>query len=166
MKIGGGGGGWWYQKPEIACDQQRNLPIPFETKDYCRILSTVNECRGRQRIQANQGFQSGQGRDAFQISWAHKFICTFPLFALIGRVSYSESKSESVSNAHNNPSMVRPTMVSRASKNFCKKSTIFTSTERSTERSRRKIESTRNAEFTATSGLDNIRQNVLAEEMS
>ena len=27
-----------------------------------------------------------QGRDAFQISWAHKFVYAFPRFALIGRV--------------------------------------------------------------------------------
>ena len=27
-----------------------------------------------------------QGRDAFQISWAHKFVNAFPPFALIGRV--------------------------------------------------------------------------------
>ena len=27
-----------------------------------------------------------QGRDAFQISWAHKFVYAFPPFALIGRI--------------------------------------------------------------------------------
>ena len=27
-----------------------------------------------------------QGRDPFQMSWAHKFVYAFPLFALIGRV--------------------------------------------------------------------------------
>ena len=27
-----------------------------------------------------------QGRDTFQISWAHKFVYSFPPFALIGRV--------------------------------------------------------------------------------
>ena len=49
----------WYQKQGVDCDQQRNLAIPFETKDhdYCGILTRVNECRGRQVIQANQGFQ-------------------------------------------------------------------------------------------------------------
>ena len=48
-----------YQKPGVDCDQQRNLAIPFEMKDddYCRILTRVNECRFRQGIQANQGFQ-------------------------------------------------------------------------------------------------------------
>ena len=61
-----------------------------------------------------------QGRDAFQISWAQKFVYVFPPFALIGFFrgkGSSESKSESVSNAHNNPSMVRLSMVSRTSKN-------------------------------------------------
>ena len=58
--------------------------------------------------------------------------------------------------------MARPTIVSRASKNVCKKPTTSTSTQGSTERSCRKVESTRNAEFTATNGLDNLRQNLLA----
>ena len=62
--------------------------------------------------------------------------------------------------------MARSTMVSRAFKNVCKKSTAFASTQRSTERSCRKVESTRNAEFTAASGLDNLRQNLLAEGIS
>ena len=44
------GVGGWYRKPGVDCDQQRNLVIPFETKDhdYCRILARLNECRGRQ----------------------------------------------------------------------------------------------------------------------
>ena len=48
-----------YQKPGVDCDQQKNLAVPFEMKDhdYCQILTSVNECRGRQGIQANQGFQ-------------------------------------------------------------------------------------------------------------
>ena len=82
------------------------------------------------------------------------------------RKGSSESKSGSVSNAHNNPSMVRPTMVSRAFKNVCKNSTAFASTQRSTERSCRKFESTHNSEFTTTSGLENLRQNLLAEGIS
>ena len=55
----GGGGGAEYQKPAIYWDQQRNLAIPFETKDhdYSWILTRVNECRGRQEIQTYQGFQ-------------------------------------------------------------------------------------------------------------
>ena len=71
-----------------------------------------------------------------------------------------------MSNAHNNLSIARSTMVSRASKNVCKKPTTFTSTQRSTERSCRKVESTRNTEFTATNGLENLRQNLLAEGIS
>ena len=48
-----------YQKSGVDCDQQRNLGIPFETKyhDFYRILTRVNECTGKQGIQANQGFQ-------------------------------------------------------------------------------------------------------------
>ena len=61
--------------------------------------------------------------------------------------------------------MARPTMFFRASKNVWKKPTISTSTKRSIEKSCRKVESTRNAEFTAASGLDNLRQNLLAEEI-
>ena len=51
------GGG--YQKPGVDCDQQGNLAIPFEIKnhDYYQILTKVNEFRGTQGIQANQGFQ-------------------------------------------------------------------------------------------------------------
>ena len=55
--------------------------------------------------------------------------------------------------------MARSTMVSRAFKNVCKKPTTFSSTQRSTERSR-------NIEFTATNGLENLRQNLLAEGIS
>ena len=58
--------------------------------------------------------------------------------------------------------MARLTMVSRAPKN----ATTSTSIQRFTERSCRKVESIRNAEFTATSALDNIRQNLLAEGIS
>ena len=71
-----------------------------------------------------------------------------------------------MSNVHNNLSIARSTMVSRASKNVCKKPTTFTSTQRSTERSCRKVESTHNVEFTTTSGLDNLSQNLLAEGIS
>ena len=48
-----------YQKPRVDSDQQRNLTIPFETKDndYCWILTRVNEYIGRQGIQANQVFR-------------------------------------------------------------------------------------------------------------
>ena len=47
------------QKPGVECDQQGNLAIPFEAKDndHCRILAKVNECRGRQGTQVNQGFK-------------------------------------------------------------------------------------------------------------
>ena len=48
-----------YLKPRVICDQQRNLAIPFETKDcdYSQILISVNECGGIQGIQANMRFQ-------------------------------------------------------------------------------------------------------------
>ena len=62
--------------------------------------------------------------------------------------------------------MARPTIVFRASKNLCKKSITSTSTQRSIERSCRNIESIRNAEYTTTSGLDNLRQNVLVKGIS
>ena len=62
--------------------------------------------------------------------------------------------------------MARPIMVSRASKNVYKKSTTSTKTPKSTERSCRKVEFTHNAEFTATSSLDNLRHNLLAEGIS
>ena len=59
-----------------------------------------------------------QGKDAFQISWAHNFVYAFPPFALIGRVFQKVSRSRSVSNAHNNPSMARSAMVFKAFKNY------------------------------------------------
>ena len=59
--------------------------------------------------------------------------------------------------------MAKPTMVSGAYKNVCKKPTTSTSTQRSTERSFKKVEFTCNAKFTATSGL---RQNLLVEGIS
>ena len=93
-------------------------------------------------------------------------ICRYFSHFCTYRKGFSESKSGSVSNTHNNSSMVRSTMVSRAFKNVCKKPTSFTSTQRSTERSCRKVESTRNTEFTATNGLENLRQNLLAEGIS
>ena len=62
--------------------------------------------------------------------------------------------------------MTRLTMVSRTFKSVSKNLTTFTSTQRCPERSNGKVESTRNADFTATSGVDNLRQNLLAEEIS
>lgn len=47
-----------------------------------------------------------------------------------------------------------------------KKSTAFTSIKKTTERSCRKVEFTRNTEFTAASSLGNLRQNLLAERIS
>ena len=98
-----------------------------------------------------------QGRDAFQISWADKFVYAFPPFVLIGRILQKVNQDQC---------LMLIIMVSRAFNNVCKKSTVFASTQRSTERSCRKVESTRNSEFTATSGLDNLRQNLLAEGIS
>lgn len=48
-----------YQKPGVYWNQQRNLEIFFEKtdQDYCQIPTRVNECKGREGIQANQGFQ-------------------------------------------------------------------------------------------------------------
>ena len=109
-------------------------------------------------------YRFSQSRDAFQMSWARKFVYAFPHCS--HRKGSSESKSGSVSDAHNNPSMARPTMVSRVFKNVSKKSAAFTSTQRSTERPYRKVESTRNTKFTGTSCLDNLRQNLLAEGIS
>ena len=114
-------------------------------------------------ILENRPFQSGQG--CFSNILGSQVCVSFSPFCTYRKGS-SESKSESVSNAHNNPSMARPTMVSRAFKNVCKKPTTFTSTHRSTERSCRKVEFTRNAEFTATSGLDNLRKNILTDGIS
>lgn len=82
------------------------------------------------------------------------------------RSGASESKSGLVSNARKNPSIARPTMIFRASKNVCRKPTTSTSTERSTERSCRKVDLPRDAEFSATSGLDNLKKNLLAEGIS
>ena len=62
--------------------------------------------------------------------------------------------------------MTRLTMVSRTFKKVSKKPTTFTSTQRCPERSYGKAESTRNADFTATSGVDNLRQNLLALRVS
>ena len=56
----------------------------------------------------NRFFQSGQ----------RCFSDFFPFHT--HRKGSSESKSGSVSNAHNNPSMARTTMVSRATKSVCK----------------------------------------------
>ena len=57
-------------------------------------------------------------------------------------------------------------MLQETFKKVSKKPTTFTSTQRCPERSYGKAESTRNADFTATSGVDNLRQNLLAEEIS
>ena len=91
------------------------------------------------------------GRDAFQISWAHKSMDAIHNFSL-------ESKSGLIYWAHNNPNMIRLIIFPNTSENVCKKPT--TSTQRSTERSCRKVKSIRNAEFTATSSLDNLRQSL------
>ena len=62
--------------------------------------------------------------------------------------------------------MAKPAKVSGASKNICKKTTISTSTQRSTERSCWKVESALNADFTATNGLEDLRKNLLSEGIS
>ena len=111
----------------------------------------------------NQSFQSGQG--CFSDILGSQVYVRFSPFCTYRKGS-SESKSESVSNDYNNSSIARPTMVCRASKIVCKKPTTSTSTQRSTERSCRQVESICNAEFTATTGLDNLRQNLLAEGIS
>ena len=80
------------------------------------------------------------------------------------RKSSSETKSLSMFNAHKSSRMTILRIVSRASKKVYKKLATSTSTERSTERYYRKVESAHNAEFTATSGLDKIRQNLLVGE--
>ena len=56
-------------------------------------------------------------------------------------------------------------MLQETFKKVSKKPTTFISTQRCPERSYGKAESTRNADFTATSGVDNLRQNLLAEEI-
>ena len=114
-------------------------------------------------ILENRPFQSGQG--CFSDILGSQVCVCFPPFCTHKKGS-SESKSGSVSNAHNNPSIARPTMISRAFKNVCKKSAAFTGTQRFTERSCRKVESIPSTEFTATSSLDNLRQNLLAEGIS
>ena len=70
-------------------------------------------------------------------------VCFHPIST--HRNGFSKSKSGSVSNAHNNSSMASPTMPFRAFKNVCRKLTTSTSTQKSTERSCRKVESSRNA---------------------
>ena len=114
-------------------------------------------------ILENRSFMSGQG--CFSDVLGSQVCVYFSLFCT-HRKGSSESKSGAVSNAHSTSSLARPIMVSRAFKNVCKKSTAFTSTQRSIERSCRKVESTRYTEFTATIGLDNLRQNLLAEGIS
>ena len=147
-----------YQKPGVDCDQQGNLAILFEAKDndYCRILTRVNECRGRQGIQANQGFKrmetkpnnlheivsdKGNSRGRFVClegvtpitplhileNWSFQSgqgcfsdilvsqVCVCLSRFCAHRKGSSESKSGSVFNAHNNPSMARPTMVFKMS---------------------------------------------------
>ena len=101
-------------------------------------------------ILENRPFHSGQGCFSDILGW-QVCVCFSP-FCTYTKGS-SESKSVLVSNAHKKPSMARPAMVSGAFKNVCKKPISFTSTQRSTERSCWKVKSTRNTEFTATSGL-------------
>ena len=71
---------------------------------------------------------------------------------------FLESKSGLIYWARNNPNMIRLIIFPDTSENVCKKPT--TSTQRSTERSCRKVKSIRNGEFTATSSLDNLRQSL------
>ena len=64
-----------------------------------------------------------QDRDAFQISWAHKFVYTFPLFAPIRRVLQKVNQDQCLMLIIT-PTMARPTIVSRASK-MSVKSSVF-----------------------------------------
>ena len=97
-----------------------------------------------------------QGRGIFQISWAHKFVYAFLPFCTY-RNGSSESKSASVSNYYNNLSTTRQTMVFGATKNVCGRRITSINTQRSTQRSCRKVTFICNAEFTATSVLDILR---------
>ena len=106
-----------------------------------------------------------QGKDAFQISWAHNFVYAFPPFALIGRVFQKVNQDQCLMLIIT-PAWPGQLWFSRLLKIICKKPTTFTSTQGATVRSCRKVESTLNTEFTATSGLDNLRQNLLAEGIS
>ena len=101
-------------------------------------------------ILENRPFHSGQG--CFSDILGSQVCVCFSPFCTYTKGS-SESKSGLVSNAHKKPSMARPAMVSGAFKYVRKKPISFTSTQRSTERSCWKVKSTRNTEFTATSGL-------------
>ena len=107
-------------------------------------------------ILENRPFQSGQ-RCFLDVLGAQVCVNFSPFWTY--RKGSSENKSESVS-------FKKRLVSSRTFRNVCKKPTTFISTQRSTERSCRKVESTRNPEFTATSGLDNLRQNLLAEGIS
>ena len=64
-----------------------------------------------------------QDRDAFQISWAHKFVYTFPLFAPIRRVLQKVNQGQCLMLIIT-PTMARPTIVSRSSK-MSVKSSVF-----------------------------------------
>ena len=66
-----------------------------------------------------------QGRDAFQISWVHKFVYTVPYFVLIGRVLQKVNQDQCLIIT---PAWPGLTIVFRASKNLCKKSITSTST--------------------------------------
>ena len=70
-------------------------------------------------------FQSGWGCFS-DILGSQICVCFSP--ACTYRNGSSESKSGSVSNAHNSPSMASPNIVSMVFKNVCKKPTTFTST--------------------------------------
>ena len=130
------------------------------------------ECRDRQGIQANQGFQGMETKLLYlqridsdkrntrsesvclvrvtQINLVHLLenrsfqsgqscfsnilssqvnVCFSPFCT--HSTGFSESKSGSMSSAHNNPSMDRPLKLSGASENVCKRPNTFTSTQRS-----------------------------------
>ena len=111
----------------------------------------------------NRSLQSGQGCFSnilvLQVYLCFSSFCTH-------RTGFSEKKPRSTSNAHNSPSMTRPTEVSGTSENVCEKPTISPNIQSSTERSYKKVQCVLNAEFTATNGLENLRKNLLPEGIS
>ena len=74
----------------------------------------------------NRPFQSAQGCFS-EILDSQVCVCFSPI--CIHRKGSPESISGSLSNAYNNPSMARPTMVSKTSKMIAKKPTTPTSTQ-------------------------------------
>ena len=105
-----------------------------------------------------------QSRDSFQMSWANTFVHALALFALIRRVLQKVDQDHCIMLIITS-ALPGQTCFPGFLRMSVQKLATLTGAPRSTEKSWKKVECTRNAEFTATTDMDIQRQNLFKERI-